>query len=375
MNRETFRAAVSGCASLAINAALAIKALLAVNALLVFALPIGAVLGAVLIAASPACAADRALIEAAGREGKVVWYTTLIVNQAIRPLQQAFERKYPGVRLEYSRADDSPTALKILTEARAGGVQADIFDGLYNMVALRRAGLLAPYRPANVEQFPQALRDPDGYWIAILIYVFAAGVNTSLVPVSEAPRTLRDLLDPRWRGKMAWNPNSIAGAPGFVGNVLTSMGEERGMDYLRALGRQQIVNVEASSRAILDQVIAGEYPIGLMMFNHHTVISARKGAPTTWLKLEPLPVAPDGIALLKDAPHPNAARLLMEFLTSNEGQQVLRQADYLPALSTVPALDPGLRPEDGGFQATYLSPPALDRDMPRWSRIVSDLFR
>jgi ABC-type Fe3+ transport system substrate-binding protein len=354
MNREAFHAAVSGCSTL---------------------LAIIALLGTALMAALPVRAADRALVEGAKKEGKVAWYTTLIVNQAIRPLQQAFEQKYPGVRLEYSRADDSPTALKILTEARAGGVQADIFDGLYNMMALRRAGLLAPYRPPNADQYSQALWDPDGYWIAILIYVFAPGLNTDLVPSSEAPRALRDLLDPRWRGKMAWNPNSIAGAPGFVGNVLMSMGEERGMNYLRALSRQQIVNVEASSRAILDQVIAGEYPIGLMMFNHHTVISARKGAPTTWLKLEPVPVAPDGIALLKDAPHPNAARLLMEFLTSQEGQQVLRQADYLPALSSVPALSPGLRPEDGGFQATYLSPPMVDRDMPHWSQVVSDLFR
>jgi ABC-type Fe3+ transport system substrate-binding protein len=353
MNRETFYATVSGCARLATIA----------------------LLGAALMAALPARAADHALIEAAKKEGRVAWYTTLIVNQAIRPLQQAFEQKYPGVRLEYSRADDSPTALKILTEARAGGVQADIFDGLYNMMALRRAGLLAPYQPPNVDQFPQALRDRDGYWIAILIYVFAPGLNTDLVPLSEAPTALSDLLDPKWRGKMAWNPNSIAGAPGFVGNVLMSMGEERGMDYLRALSRQRVVNVEASSRAILDQVIAGEYPIGLMMFNHHTVISARKGAPASWLKLEPVPVALDGIALLKDAPHPNAAKLLMEFLTSEEGQQVLRQADYLPALPSVPALSPGLRPEDGGFQATYLSPPRVDRDIPHWNRIVSDLFR
>src|SRR5437899_5130594 len=97
---------------------------------------IGALMGAALLMASPTHAADPALVEAAQREGKVTWYTTLIVNQAIRPLQQAFEQKYPGVRLEYSRADDSPTALKIITEARAGGVQADIFDGLYNMIAL-----------------------------------------------------------------------------------------------------------------------------------------------------------------------------------------------------------------------------------------------
>ena len=104
-----------------------------------------------------------------------------------------------------------------------------------------------------------------------------------------------------------------------------SMGDARGMDYLKALSAQRVVNIEASSRAILDQVIAGEYPMGLMMFNHHTVISAQKGAPSDWLKLEPVPVALDAVGMLKDAPHPNAARLLVDFLTSEDGQRVLAE--------------------------------------------------
>lgn len=324
---------------------------------------------------SPANAADTSLIDAAKKEGEVVWYTTLIVNQAIRPLQAAFEAKYPGVKMQYARADDSPTALKLLNEARSGRVQADIFDGLYNMVALNRAGLVAPFLPPNFAQYPTELKDKDGIWIAILLYVFAPGINTNLVPQAEAPKTYEDLLDPQWQGKMAWNTSSVAGGPGFVGNLLISRGEERGISYLRALARQNIINIEASSRAILDQVIAGEFPIGLMMFNHHTVISARKGAPTTWLKIEPVPVAFDAIALLKDAPHPNAARLLMEFLTSEEGQLVLQKADYLPALPSVPAMVQGLRPEDGNFTATYFSPEEVDAQMPHWTKVVADLFR
>ena len=174
---------------------------------------------------------------------------------------------------------------------------------------------------------------------------------------------------------MAWNPGSIAGAIGFVGNILMSMGEQRGMDYLRALSKQQIVNIEASSRAILDQVIAGEYPMGLMMFNHHTVISARKGAPTDWLKTEPVPVAFDAVGILKDAPHPNAAKLLLDFLTSEEGQRVLQRADYLPAMPSVPAMKSGLRPDDGAFKATFFRPDDIYDRIPPWIKVVSDLFR
>src|SRR5258705_10672934 len=85
--------------------------------------------------------ADAALIEAARKEGKVVWYTTLIVNQAIRPLKDAFEKTYPGIELQYARADEAPTAAKILAEAQAARVQAGIFDGVSTLVRPKRAGL------------------------------------------------------------------------------------------------------------------------------------------------------------------------------------------------------------------------------------------
>jgi ABC-type Fe3+ transport system substrate-binding protein len=333
-------------------------------------------LACVAIAASRAAhAADPALIEAAKKEGKVVWYTTLIVNQAIRPLKAAFEKKYPGIELQYSRADETPTAAKILEEGVAGRVQADVFDGITNMIPLKRARLLASYAPAAAGQYPPELKDANGHWNALLLYVFAPGINTTLVPKERAPGSYQALLDPQWKEKMAWNPSSVAGAIGFVGNILTSMGEERGMQYLKALASQKIVNIEASARAILDQVIAGEYAIGLMSFNHHTVISAQKGAPSDWLKLEPVPVAFDAAGILKDAPHPHAARLLIEFLTSEEGQTVVQKTDYLPAMPSVPAMKVGLRPEDGGFKATFFRPEETYDRIPQWMKVVNDLFK
>src|SRR6266850_1594422 len=337
--------------------------------------PVIVLLALACITAAPARAADAALIEAAKKEGKVVWYTTLIVNQAIRPLKEEFEKAYPGIELQYARADEAPTAAKILAEVQAGRVQADIFDGISNMVPLKRAGLVVPHGSPTAGKIPADLKDREGYWISILLYVFSPGINTTLVSKEQAPKAYQDLLDPRWRGKMAWNPGSIAGALGFIGATLMSMGDARGMDYLKALSAQRIVNIEASSRAILDQVIAGEYPIGLMMFNHHTVISAQKGAPSDWLALEPVPVAFDAVGILKNAPHPNAARLLVDFVASEDGQKVLQQADYLPAMSSVPAMKSGLRPEDGAFKATYFRPDDIYDRIPGWIKVVSDLFK
>jgi iron(III) transport system substrate-binding protein len=327
------------------------------------------------LAARNAAAADAALIEAAKKEGQVVWYTTLIVNQIVRPLKDAFEKKYPGVTLQYARADDLATSVKILAEAQAGRIQADIFDGLDNMLPLQEAGVLAPFTVPNVADYPAQLKATDGYWIAEIMYVFTPGINTDLLPKDQAPKTFADLLDPKLKGKMAWNGSSVIGAFGFVGNILTTMGEDKGMEYLRALAKQQVVNVDASSRAVLDQVIAGEYWINLMALNNHTVISAHKGAPVDWLKFEPTPVALDAVGLLKDAPHPHAAQLLLEFLLSQDGQKVFQQSDYLPALPSVPAMVAGLRPNDGGFQANFLRPEDIHRALPQWQKVTQDLFR
>ena len=329
----------------------------------------------VALMARDASAADPALIAAAKKEGQVVWYTTLIVNQIIRPLKDAFERKYPGVTLQYTRADDLVISAKILVEGQAGRVQADVFDGIANMLPLEEAGLLTPFTVANAADYPAEMKAENGYWIAVIMYVFTPGINANLLPKDQAPRTFQDLLDPRLKGRMAWNGSSMAGAYGFVGNILTTMGEDKGMAYLRALAQQHVVNVEASSRAVLDQVIAGEYWINLMAFNHHTVISARKGAPSDWLKLEPAPVMLDAVGLLKSAPHPNAARLLLEFLTSEEGQKVFQQNEYLPALPSVPAMVAALRPNDGGFRANFLQPEEIHRQLPQWQKVTQDLFR
>jgi ABC-type Fe3+ transport system substrate-binding protein len=334
-----------------------------------------AVLALAAFAASQAAAADQALIDAAKKEGQVVWYTTLIVNQIIRPLKDAFEKKYPGITLQYSRADDLVTSAKILAEGQAGRVQADIFDGIANMIPLQEAGLLTPFSVPNAADYPDEMKAKDGYWIAVIMYVFAPGYNTELLPKAQAPKTFQDLLDPKLKGKMAWNGSSMAGAYGFVGNILTTMGDERGMDYLRALATQQVVNVDASSRAVLDQVIAGEYWINLMTFNHHTVISARKGAPSDWIKLEPAPVTLDVLGLLKDAPHPHAARLFLEYLLSEEGQKIFQKSEYLPALPSVPAMVPELRPADGGFKGNFLRADTIHRDLPKWQKVTQDLFR
>ena len=316
------------------------------------------------------------LIQRAKTEGEVVWYTSLIVQQAVRPAVEAFERTYPGVKVKFTRQTSADIAQRILTEARAGRMQADVFDGSTTIFKLLEADLVGAYKPAGATNFPEEMRDPQGKWVALNVYYMTAAYNTTLVKKEDAPKSYEDLLDPKWRGRIAWSDDpGVNGPPGFIAAMLGVKGRDAGMDYLRKLAQQKIVNVPASQRVVLDQVIAGEYPIALMTFNHHSAISQADGAPVEWIRLDPTIATINYLGLTKDAPHPNAARLFMEFMTSPEGQTILQKANYLPASPAVPALVENLKPDAGKFKAYAISTESQKQSFDEWLRIYTELFR
>jgi iron(III) transport system substrate-binding protein len=147
------------------------------------------------------------------------------------------------------------------------------------------------------------------------------------------------------------------------------------MAYLRELAKQKIANLRGSAREVLDQVIAGEYSLALQIFNHHAVISAKKGAPVDWIPMQPATVTLSTLSVLKDAPHLNAAKLLMDFIISREGQQVFARSDYLPAHPGVPASVPTLKPDEGKFRAHFFTPEQTEDQMPKWHKVFNELFR
>ena len=327
------------------------------------------------ILASPAGAADPALIAAAKKEGTVTWYTTQIINQLVAPLAGAFEKKY-GVKATYVRADASEVALRVINEARAGKLQVDVFDGTLTSAALKKEGLALKYIPESANRLPKQFVDAEGYWAATNLYVLTPGFNTTLVPKGTEPKTLADLLDPKWKGKMAWGSNgSPSSAAGFVGVVLAEMGEDKGMAYLRKLAEQRIAPVPLAARQVLDQVIAGEYAIALQIFNNHAVISKQQGAPSEWIPMNPALGVLSVFSLTKNGPSKNAGKLLIDYLVSEEGQQLFKAADYMPVDPNILPNDPALRPDGQKFRAKFFSPEEVDQKLPVWNKIWADVFR
>ena len=126
---------------------------------------------------------------------------------------------------------------------------------------------------------------------------------------------------------------------------------------------------------MLDQVIAGQYPLALMTFNYHSVISADQGAPVRWLPMQPAIQIPNPAGLVRNSPHPNAGKLLLEYLVSEEGQRVFRDANYIPANPAVPPKDPTLTPSGGHFSATLITPETTAAKLDGWTAIYNQLFK
>ena len=327
------------------------------------------------LASIPARAADAALIEAAKKEGKVVWYTTLLINQLGGPLAEAFEKKY-GIKVEATRNDPGETMLRLIQEHRAGNMQADVFDASLPPNVLISEGVLMKFQPDFVKSWPKELYDPAGYWTAHRLTVVTPGFNTSLLPAGTEPKSWNDLLDPKWKDRLAWGINpGVTGASGFIGLVLAELGEEKGMAFLLQLAGQNVTGLKISARAVLDQVIAGEYPLALGILNDNVLVSRKLGAPVGWIPMNPAMATISMISVLSKASHPNAGKLLAEFVASEEGQRIARDHDYIPVNPLVEASDPALRPDGVRFRAITFSPDQIETGIPKWHKIFTDLFR
>jgi iron(III) transport system substrate-binding protein len=303
---------------------------------------------------------EKILVEGAKKEGKVSFYTGLIVDQVVRPVKDAFEKEYPFLQIEFFRGNSERVAQKVLTEYQAKRYEVDVISGSAATTMVQRAGYMQRFYSPHLAEYPPELKDPKGFWGSTNVYFMTLGYNTRSVKASELPKTYEDLLHPRWRGQTMWSTSRGSGAPQFIGNIFITMGQEAGKAYVQKLKQQNIAKTTASARQILDLVIAGEYPMAIQIFNHHAYISKTAGAPVEWQPLEPVTATNNSIGLAKNAPHPHASMLFLDFVLSKKGQRVFQQANYLPAHPEIPALQADLKPGGGRFKkANYLSPEIL----------------
>ncbi|HEY0525110.1 MAG TPA: extracellular solute-binding protein [Stellaceae bacterium] len=262
------------------------------------------------------------LIAAAKKEGRVVFYTAVDV-QVAEKLGAAFEAKYPGVAVQVERSGAERIFQRISQEVGSGIHAADIVDSsdVTHLYVWKRDGLLAPFVPTEVaEKWPADERDADGFFAADRATLSVIGYNTKQIKAEDAPKSFADLLDPKWRGKI------VKAHPGYSGTIMTAtfeLSRALGWDYFEKLGKQRVLQVQSSTEPP-KKLALGERPVMADGNEYNLFELKEKGSPVEAVyPTEGTPLIAASAGIMKDAPHPNAARLFATFLFSQEGQQLM----------------------------------------------------
>src|SRR5262249_43841832 len=188
----------------------------------------------------------RAWVEAAKKEGKVVWYTSVDLPLAER-VGKAFEAKYPGIACRVERSGAERVFQRIGQEYGSRIHAADVVQSsdAAHFIVWKRDGLLAPYVPEDVaKHYPPVHKDPDGAFATFRAGFCVLGYNTNLVKAGEAPKSFADLLDPKWAGKI------VKAHPGYSGTIMTAtfqVARELGWSYFEKLAKQRVMQVQSSA--------------------------------------------------------------------------------------------------------------------------------
>ena len=282
---------------------------------------------AVLLGSVQPIPAQDARLEAAKKEGKVVWYTSLALPSAER-LAKLFETAHPGIKVEVHRTGSQRVIQRVMQELQAGIKNVDVIhtSDAGHFVFLKNKQLLAQYTPAGVERFAPGFKDRDGYYYGLRATVNVIAYNTKIVSAAEAPKTWKDLLDPRWKGKL------VTAHPGYSGVIAThvlALVKLYGWDYFKQLAQNRLMLVQSA----VDPggvVASGERAVAADGGDYTFYQLKKKGNPVEIVYPSdgvPLVISPTAIASF--APHPNAARLFTDFSFSRETQQILADSEGL----------------------------------------------
>ena len=317
---------------------------------------------------------QKVLEEGARKEGKLLWYTTQIVDEAVRPLLGAFQKKYPFIKVDYYRAETAVLVQKAKAEFDSSLSILDIIDGSNVIYPTKDAGMLIPFASPEFKNIQDQLVDPEGYWVAQNIYFMTLAYNTEMVKAADVPKNYDDLLNPRWKDKMAWSNAPGMGAPQWIGGVLKMYGEAKGTQYLKKMAAQNVAKVDGSVRSVLDKIIAGDYPVGLNMLTDHVINSMKNGAPVYGVPMQPANSVATVMGLLKNAPHPHAAMLFIDFFCSDEGQTIVRDVHLTPASKNIKPEKNDIFPQGGSVKTQFLDTVYIGKNSRRWQSIYSDIF-
>jgi iron(III) transport system substrate-binding protein len=274
-------------------------------------------------AAVPAMAQETtpAMLDAAAKEGKVVWYASVDVKVA-EAIAKAFKDAYPKIDVDVERSGSERVFQRINQEHQSGIKNVDVVNSsdASHFLYWKQQKWLAAHTPPDVKRYPPQFKDPDGYYAAWRATLSVMGYNTNLVPAKDAPTGYMDLLDPRWKGKL------VKSHPSYSGTSLTgtyAIVKVLGWDYLAKLAKQDVQQLQ-STTATPKSIASGERAVMVDGNEYNMFIEIDRKSPVKIIyPKEGTPFVTSPTAIFADAPHPNAARVFQNFLYTAKAQQLV----------------------------------------------------
>ena len=268
------------------------------------------------------------LVREAKNERSVIWYAPMN-RESLREFTSAFEADYPFLKVELLTGGPQSLLNRIMTEYRAGRHNYDTLNVRSSaLYTLKKANAVmrydTPYRRALRAGFTDKEGYLNGIWASLLVYLY----NNKQVTRAQAPKSIDDLLQTRWKGKLGMDKD----ADDWLAAIMDYYGDERGKQIARSLGAQQL-NIRKGRTLVSQLVAAGEFPVQIDAHHHEAVTLKKAGAPIDYLFPEPfIPVkAASSFVLAARPPHPHAAALLVDFMLSKKGQEIAYRQIRWPA--------------------------------------------
>jgi ABC-type Fe3+ transport system substrate-binding protein len=268
---------------------------------------------------------QQRLVEGAKKEGSLTFYTTFPIVYADQ-LIEPFRKRY-GIKVDVWRARSEIVLQKVLAEAHAGSPGVDVISIISpQQEALRRENLLQEIRSPYQKDLERSAVPAHREWVATLHHVFVQAYNTNKVRKEDLPRTYRDLLSPRWKGKLAIEGDDHE----WMSSVIADMGEVQGVKFFRDLVATNGLSVRSGHPLLTNLVASGEVPLALTVYQYSVEQAKKKGSPIEWFAIEPAVSITNAIGIARKAPHPHAALLFYDYIIGAEGQRMLAKIGYVP---------------------------------------------
>lgn len=290
-----------------------------------------------------ALAAEHGKILAGAKsEGRLVLYTGMDTEEANLYVTK-FAKRFPFIKADLFRSSGETVQARFLVEHRANTHNADIFQtSIVQVYQLKNSGLLMRYVSEEASAYAEGFKDRQGYWTAFYQIPYVIGYNTRLIAAKDIPASYEDLLNPKWKGLIGLETEEYQ----WFYHLMRLMGRDKGLDFMRRLARQE-PQMRKGHTLLAQLVAAGEMALATVLYSNRVERMKASGAPVDWVRFKgPTITAINAIAIPEKAPHPNAAKLFVDFALSKEGQGLLRGLRRIPARPDVlpdpPSLTKGL---------------------------------